>query len=121
MEHIEYFLANDGTRFDDEEECLDYEFRQMLFPLKNDLQFFNSKQEPITSADYLDRICYIIVKTDKALKTMYKIFDYYGIISDNIDRPSVYRYDFDRMKWRNVLAEMNALQSILTNLNYERA
>lgn len=121
MEHIEYFLANDGTRFDDEEECLDYEFRQILTPLKDGLQLFNSKKEPIKSADYLDRTCYIIVKTREALEALYAIFAYYGIISDNINRPSVYRYDFDRMKWCDVLAEMDALQNILTDLNYEKA
>lgn len=50
MKEICYYLADDGTKFDTEKECLDYEFEQKMKNIVGkDLRLFDSNRKEITN------------------------------------------------------------------------
>lgn len=54
MKEIRYFEAFDGKRFDNEDECLDYEFTKRIEPLKEMLVFWNGRGQKINIENSYD-------------------------------------------------------------------
>ena len=53
MKEVSYWLADDGTRFEEERECFEYEFKQKAQTLVGkELKLFNDKREEITDYDF---------------------------------------------------------------------
>lgn len=70
MEKIVKYVAFDGTEFDDEDDCLDYELEERAKEYIDYFALYDSERKPIKfSADgsIIDHICYIIVKSDKVI------------------------------------------------------
>ena len=63
MKEVLYYVADDGTRFDDRWDCLQYERRTILNEWKDDFVFLNRNKEiiPIEEARTED-VFYIIIK-----------------------------------------------------------
>jgi len=102
MKHVEYWIADDGTQFDDEIDCKRYELKQRLS--QTTLQVINSEtgiayegQSIITQKTYNECEA-VIVKDDKALSDMKAIQDFTGFYYE-IDSIGKWRYDDDECKW----------------------
>lgn len=70
MEKIIMYVAFDGTKFDDEDECLDYEFEKRAENYINYFTLYNHNRKPLKfSADkyLIDSTCYIVIKDEKAV------------------------------------------------------
>lgn len=71
------YISNDGTQFDDECACIDYEWKQKL----TDVQFLNKNDqeiEDIFSMDSYFATCKIIVPTDEAAANIREFGGYTG-------------------------------------------
>lgn len=70
MEKIVKYVAFDGTEFDDEDECLDYEFETKAKEYTEYFALYNRDRKPIKfCADdrTLEYTNYIVVKTEKVV------------------------------------------------------
>lgn len=67
MKEIKYYLADDGTKFENEDECVQYESQQKLKEYINDFQFFDRNKNliPIEEADE-NKVDIIVIKTSAA-------------------------------------------------------
>ena len=76
MKEICYFLADDGKRFDDRWECIEYERRKALEAHKDEFQFFNYRKEPIPIEEATtEKVMYIVVKSDNCTEAIDDWFD----------------------------------------------
>lgn len=74
------FIADDGTEFDDEWDCKDYEFRKSLDLDSIELyDKYGTRYDPLSGTGY-DKVIKIIVKTEKAVSDLNKIAKYTGFI-----------------------------------------
>lgn len=110
-----YYLADDGTKFDTENECLDYEFkRKMKDMVGKDLRLFDSNHKEVTNYTF-GSICdaYAIqVLTIKGAKFIVEWSDEYGteapfgfldIETQDEDLLGTWAYDaFDRCGWTHL-------------------
>lgn len=82
MQEVRYWLADDGTKFEEEWDCVQYERQIKLKECNNDFVFYDYHKRviPIEEAS-TDRVCYILIKTPAA--------DYVGewFESDSCDNP----------------------------------
>ena len=61
METIITYKTNDGTIFDNERECYDYEQQLKYNSIKDKVKFLDSNFKPITDINDLDSIYYFII------------------------------------------------------------
>ena len=91
-------IAEDGTLFDNEFECRDYEFIISLKDIKK-ISCYNDDCELMTdllSQDTYDYGNTIIIETLEALKTFHKIADYCGWCEwDRIDSVGIWKWQDD--------------------------
>lgn len=84
MEKIVKYVAFDGTEFDDEEDCADYEFEVKAKEYIDCFALYDYERKPIKfSADgsIINRVCYIAVKSEKAVSFLDDWMIYYGCYS----------------------------------------
>lgn len=70
MEQIITYVAFDGTRFNDEDECIEYEFMENAKEYTDSFTLYNEDREPIKishNEDALAETKFIIVKEAKAI------------------------------------------------------
>lgn len=131
MQEITIYEAEDGKRFDDIEECLNYELEILLENgLDKDLLLFNYKDEKMIinkNTNYQD-VYSFNAKTLKALDFLYEQFTRYGIVTEtrNSDLSVLEKGSFiwnaDIYEWDSVEeviaekeAEIERLKKILEN------
>lgn len=130
MREIRYFEANDGTRFENERECVEYEHRTTLTQYKDDFKIFNCHRQEMDINDVnttQDDVFYIIVKTPAAADVIGEWFEYYGAYNPFEDcdgwRNAVgtwaYDDDYHSEGWYKVETKLDELQSILAELKGE--
>jgi hypothetical protein len=74
------YIADDGTQFDDEYDCQDYEWK-LKHPGLKDIIFYDMKDdvlEDIFSQTTYEDTMKIVVSTDEAVKDLYELGRYYG-------------------------------------------
>ena len=74
------YIADDGTQFDSEIDCLKYEF-VLDFPHVKDIRMYTMRDEELT--DVFSDVTYgkadkIVVPNENALKGLHKLADFYG-------------------------------------------
>lgn len=88
------YIADDGTQFDDEWDCKDYEFRKNLD--LDDIEMHDkdsNRLDPMTEETY-DTVMRIVIKTEKAVEDLAKIEKYTGFIAyADVNAPGVWVYD----------------------------
>ena len=95
MEKIVKYVAFDGTEFDDEDECVDYELETKAKEYTEYFALYDHDRKPIKfSADdrVLDHTTYIIVKDEKAISFLDDWMNYYGClrtIGKSTDRENI--------------------------------
>ena len=91
------YIADDGTQFDDEWDCRDYEFRKELD--LDDIEMYDkdgNHLDPMTEEAY-DTVMRIVIKTEKAAEDLAKIEKYTGFIAyADVDTPGVWVYDDEK-------------------------
>ena len=129
MKKIELYVAADGTRFEDEEECIEYECNCELNTLN--MKFFNYNNEEIAiNKDNLAENAHIIKIPPNETKILANILkDYYLYFNADIDmlmtllnnndniQGSIFYYDDDSGNWYNWTYEMDKLLKIAETVN----
>lgn len=79
IERVSY-IADDGTAFEDEDECIDYERGLMLKKYEHDIRMWDSEFQPIpiTDSRALDKVYYLTCDTAEAVEVMNNWFEYMG-------------------------------------------
>ena len=82
IERVSY-IADDGTAFEDEDECIDYERGLMLKKYEHDIHMWNCEFQPIpiTDSQALDKVYYLTCDTAEAVEVMHNWFEYMGYSS----------------------------------------
>lgn len=88
MKHVEYYVAEDGTRFNDRLDCEAYEARQEFHDIEKHLRVFDSDMEPmdvgaIDDTKWQNDAWYYIIYDDIGYKYLDKCTEWTGI-----DHPS---------------------------------
>lgn len=73
-----FYIADDGTAFEDEDECIDYERTPMLKKYEHDIHMWDNEFQPIPITDpkALDKIYYLTCDTAEAVEVMNDWFEY---------------------------------------------
>ena len=130
MKTVLYYLAVDGTRFEDEEECRDYEVKLQLKRHSKDFKLFNHEREEINlNTKYLvpDDVFYIIIKSIEGANTVGEWFRDYGAESPfdecgewlNAVGTWAYNDDYSSQGWYKVEKKLDELENLLTELKGE--
>lgn len=127
MKEIHYYLANDGKKFDEEWDCIEYETQKALETHKDEFQFFNYCKEPIPIEKAIpDEVVYIIVKSDSGAEAIGNWFDHQGLLNPfdcvycECVGTWVYGDIIDRgHKWLKLELEIQRLQNIVNEINKE--
>lgn len=96
------YIADDGTSFEDEWECTDYEWR-LAHPHLNEIKFLNAKEIPLLS-DPLEDITYnntetVIIPNKEALQDLQDLANYTGFCEYlDIDSIGTWKHYSDSMR-----------------------
>lgn len=82
IERVSY-IADDGTTFENEYECLEYERTLMLKKYERDIHMWNCEFQPIpiTDSQALDKVYYLTCDTAEAVEIMHNWFEDMGYSS----------------------------------------
>ena len=125
MKEICYYLADDGKKFDDRWECIEYERRKALVAHKDEFQFFNYRKEPIPAEEATtESVMYIVVKTESCTEAIGDWFNSDGC-TDPFDGVYcecvgtwVYGDVIDREdEWFKLELEIEKLQTLIDEVN----
>ena len=82
MQEVRYWLANDGTKFDDEYDCIRYERKKKLENYKDDFIFYDEQKNIIFPEEAnADQIFIVVIKTPDAAKCVGEWFEDDGYYS----------------------------------------
>ena len=116
------YVAFDGKKFDDENECERYESKELQDKYGKDLLVYNEDGELITlDNDYWlsQSSAYVLCKSEEALNYINKTFDYNGV--NNIDYdgnfPASFYYDFTTDEWKEIKSRIKELQDEIDMLS----
>lgn len=125
MEEIHYYLADDGKKFDDYWECVEYERRKALETHKDEFQFLNYRKEliPIEEAS-AENAAYIVIKSDNCAEAISNWFrdggcddPFDGVYCEYVGT-WVYGEIIDKGdEWFKLELEIEKLQSLIEELN----
>lgn len=91
----EIYIADDGKEFEDEEDCLDYEFDKV----KGELTYYDAALDEI---DEPDECVFVDLRTEKDVKLCKHVFDVYGVHDGGIDEPGLYMWWETEQQWMNL-------------------
>ena len=116
------YIAFDGKKFDDENECERYESKELQDKYGKDLLVYNEDGELIPfNNDYRlsQDSAYVVCKSEEALNYIKKTFDYNGV--NNIDYdgnfPASFYYDFTTDEWKEIKSRIKELQDEIDMLS----
>lgn len=128
MKEITKYIADDGTEFEDEDECLDYERTEKMKTIKG-VKFFFENGKEISDyenfEDLLDRTFFIRITDkddfDKFEEMLYnEISYYYGTDGwrDLENEIGLFFYDKDLDRWMNWDKQYDKLLEIRKKMGY---
>lgn len=125
MKEICYYLADDGKKFNDRWECIEYERRKELEAHKNDFQFFDYRKKPIPiEKARTEDIVYIVVKSDSCAEAIGEWFEndscvdpFDGVYCECVGT-WVYGDVIDRgEEWLKLELEVEKMQTLINEIN----
>lgn len=99
MKIIATYVAFDGTRFDDEFDCMDYEFTLQMKDCK--IRAYDSKRHRVNDwydIDGYSNVHRIIVSDEKDLDDIRRVCEYAGIYNE-VNSIGTWVYDEDEDNW----------------------
>ena len=89
------YIADDGTQFDDEWDCRDYEFRKTLDLCDIEVYDENGlRLMDVFDEDAYNKAVKVVAKTEKAVSDLHKIVDYTGfVVYGDIDSPGTWIFE----------------------------
>lgn len=113
------FVAEDGTEFDTEEECLAYE--QAVS--ETGMRFFDSKLKEIktdTAVTAADNAYFIVVENDEQAMAFisYLRSEYGTVMPCPVSDGQVWGYDAEKETWLEIHEIIEGYQGILAQLGY---
>ena len=80
MKTVCYYVADDGTKFEDRYECERYEVTQAILCYKEDFEIFNCYGRPLPIDENVDPnpVYYLKVKSAEAVQALKNWFNFYG-------------------------------------------
>ena len=119
MTEIHMYVADDGTKFKDEEECLSYEAGCRAKELKGRVVLLDNLFRPIPLPDLSqwENACFIYVKDIQALRDLSDVWDWdlTGIRAPCFllaDTPGLFAYDETIDEWYHMGTRIQEIQSI---------
>ena len=119
MRELHLYVANDGTEFEDEEECLAYETAQTAKTLKGKVALLDAdfKVIPLDILEKWDSAYFIFVKDVSALRKLRDVWDWdltgsYPPDFLNGDTAGLFAYDYDADVWYHMGTRLQSLQAI---------
>lgn len=125
MKEICCYVADDGKKFDNRWECIEYERQKALEAHKDEFQFFNYHKEPIPIEEATtESVEYIVVKSDSCAETIGNWFDsddcidpFGGVCSECVGT-WVYGEIIDKGdEWFKLELEIEKLQTLINEVN----
>ena len=84
----EVYIAEDGTVFTDENECVDHEYNILL----KTFECFDQNYKPTD----IESCCFLKIAYDDAVNNFKQVCEYIGITSKGVDKRGIYLYsDYD--------------------------
>ena len=128
MKEITKYIADDGTEFEDEDECLYYERTEKMKTVKG-VKFFFENGKEISDyenlEDLLDRTCFIRITDkedfDKFEEILYEEFggDYWADGWDSLrGETGLFYYDKDFTRWMSWDEQYDKLREIRRKMDY---
>ena len=119
------YEAKDGTQFDTEEECRDYERRHNALLYRYNFVAADASGKPISPAHNNsynpDDFEYFACFTEEGLKSCEGLFQENGIYFEQFEHPielnKVYYYDYNTEDWQPLSNRLNYLRSELDRLS----
>ena len=82
MVEIRFWQADDGTKFDDEYDCIRYERKKKLEKCKDEFVFYDERKNIIFPEEAnVEQICIIVIKTPAAAEYIGEWFESDGYFS----------------------------------------
>ena len=115
IERITY-IADDGTEFDDEDECLAYEAELNFGAFKDHVFLFNSVRSPLSfSLDNFEASYYVVINDDSAAASFVAAMEAEGY-SELPRAKGVYKYNTRKDKWENLHEKLADLTELIEEL-----
>lgn len=119
MRELHLYIADDGTEFEDEQECYAYETEQSAKKLKGKVVLLDEQFRPIpleSLADW-DKTFFIFAKDVSALHELRGVWDWdlTGLCPPDFlfeDTAGLFAYDEDRDTWYHMGTRLQEIQSI---------
>ena len=119
MRELHLYIAEDGTEFEDEQECLAYETAQSAKTLKGKVALLDAdfKVIPLDILEEWDRAYFIFVKDVSALHELRNVWDWdlTGLCPPGFlfeDTAGLFAYDDDADDWYHMGIRLQGLQTI---------
>ena len=119
MRELHLYVANDGTEFEDEQECLTYETAQTAKTLKGKVVLLDAdfKVIPLDILEEWDKAYFIFVKDVSALHELRDVWDWdltglYPSDFLNGDTAGLFAYDDDADGWYHVGTFLQEIQAL---------
>jgi hypothetical protein len=124
MEKIITYVAFDGTQFDDEDECVEYEFLENAKEYTDGFTLYNEAREPIKvsfNADALDKICFIIIKEARVIPFLDDwmadnyFYETIGKVANRLNIEScigLWLWDYKEETWKHWETEMAKMREL---------
>lgn len=114
------YVAFDGKEFDYEDDCEKYESATELKELGDDLLLYDKdgNRIEVLNDELIDKIEYIITKSERAYNCLVEKMDYYGYqYPFNSQLPICSYYNYDKQKWCDIKDKIEDLQEELDELS----
>ena len=119
MTELHLYIAEDGTEFEDEQECFAYETEQSAKKLKGKVVLLDAQFRliPLESLADWDKTFFIFVKDVSALHELRAVWDWdltglYPPEFLNGDTAGLFAYDDDADAWYHMGTRLQGLQAI---------
>ena len=119
MKELHLYVADDGTEFEDEEECLRYEAGKQAKELKGRVVLLDNLFRPIPLPDLSqwENACFIYAKDVQALKDLSDVWDWdlTGMSPPHFlfeDKAGLFAYDETIDEWYHIGTRLQEIQSV---------
>lgn len=116
MTEVIKYIADDGTEFEDEQECVEYEFSCEAEKLEGRVWLFSSRQIPLDIQDYssYEDAYYIFLADDQASCTLEALWpDFCCYFPRNLRdaKKGLWAYDEDYDSWYHMGDRIRAIEA----------